>query len=204
MTHERAARIAAVAVFAALAAPPMRGWLEADMRLHMLVQFPLLAATGALAAGGLSPRWRARLEPWNRHGISGLICAALVSSFWMLPKALDDALAEPWLDAIKFVSLSLGVGFALAVSWRPAGLIGRGLFLGNLLPMMAVVGWLYVAAPVRLCNAYLPGQQESTGTLLIAIAGLAMLAWLAGFFLSGAGESARGEPVVATPPPRRA
>lgn len=204
VTRERAARVAAAAMLAALAAPPMRGWLEADMRLHMLVQFPLLAASGVLAAAGLSPRWRARLEPWNRHGITGLICAALVSSFWMLPKALDDALAEPWLDAVKFVSLSLGVGFALAVSWRPAGLIGRGLFLGNLLPMLAVVGWLYVAAPVRLCNAYLPGQQEATGTLLIAIAALAMLAWLAGFFfLSGAGEPAHGEPVAPTPPPRQ-
>lgn len=191
-TREQAARLAAVLLFAVLAAAPVRGLLEADMRLHMLVQFPLLAATGALAAIGLPPRWRAKLAPWNRHGISGLVCAALVSMFWMLPKALDDALAEVWLDAAKFVSLSLGVGFALAVSWRPAGLIGRGLFLANLLPMLAVVGWLYVAAPVRLCNAYLPGQQESTGTLLIAAAALAMFAWLAGFFLGAPRGTASG------------
>lgn len=178
------AGFAAGALLVALAAPPLRGWLEADMRLHMLVQFPLLVATGLLAAAGLAPRWRAALAPWNRHGITGLLCAALVSMFWMLPKALDDAIAVPALDAAKFVSLSLGVGFALAVSWRPAGLIGRGIFLGNLLPMLAVVGWLYVAAPVRLCNAYLPGQQESTGRLLIGIGILGMLVWLAGFFLA--------------------
>ena len=30
----------------ALAAPPVRAWLEASMALHMLLQLPLLAATG--------------------------------------------------------------------------------------------------------------------------------------------------------------
>lgn len=188
-SREQVAWIAAAALLAVLALPPVRGWLESDMRLHMLVQFPLLAATGILAAGGLSRSWRARLAPWNRYGVTGLLCAALVSSFWMIPKALDDALTLPWLEAAKFVSLSLGVGFALALSWRPAGIIGRGLFLGNLLPMMAVVGWLYIVAPVRLCNAYLPGQQESTGALLITAAVLGTLTWLSGFFYSAPSES---------------
>jgi len=184
--RRRWALVAALALFAALAAPPLRSALEADMRLHMLVQFPLLAATGALLAAGLPQRWRAALAPWNRHGVTGLLCAALVGMLWMLPKALDDAIAEPWLDAAKYVSLSLGVGFALAVSWRAAGLVGRGLFLGNMLPMLAVVGWLYLAAPMRLCNAYLPGQQESTGRLLIVASAVAVLAWLAGFFFARA------------------
>lgn len=182
-SRERGARIAAIALFATLAAPPVRTLLEADMRLHMLVQFPLLAAAGALAAGGLPSSWHAAIARWNRHGIAGLLCAALTSTFWMLPKALDDALVEPWLDAAKFVSLGLGVGFALAVSWRPAGLIGRGVFLGNLLPMLAVAGWLYLAAPLRLCNAYLTGQQQATGIALVAAALAATLAWLGGFFL---------------------
>jgi len=181
--HRRRYGFAATALIAALAAPPVRAWLEADMRLHMLVQFPLLVAAGMLAAAALTPRARAALAAWNRHGISGLLCAALVSMFWMLPKALDDAIAEPWLDAAKYASLSLGVGFALAVSWRPAGLFGRGLFLGNLLPMLAVVGWLYLAAPVRLCNAYLPGQQEATGQLLIVAGVAGMFAWLASYFV---------------------
>ncbi|MDN5872587.1 MAG: hypothetical protein L0H73_18010 [Nitrococcus sp.] len=189
--HERVSRVAAAVVFTALALPPVRGWLEADMRLHMLVQFPLLAVTGVLLAHGFGPRWRARLAPWNRYGITGLLCAAAVSTFWMIPKALDDAISEPWVEAAKFLSLSLGVGFALAVSWRPAGMIGRGLFLGNLLPMLAVIGWLYLLAPVRLCNAYLPGQQESTGTLLIIIAVLGCLAWLGSFFLTAPADRAR-------------
>ncbi|MDN5848285.1 MAG: hypothetical protein L0H63_01420 [Nitrococcus sp.] len=188
----RAAPIAAVAVFTVLALPPVRGWLEADMRLHMLVQFPLLVVTGVLMARGLGSRWQARLAAWNRYGVSGLLCAAAVSTFWMIPKALDDAITQPWVEAAKFLSLSLGVGFALAVSWRSAGMIGRGLFLGNLLPMFAVIGWLYLLAPVRLCNAYLPGQQQSTGTLLIVIAVLGCLAWLGSFFFTAAPERARG------------
>lgn len=175
--------LAAAALIGLLATPPLRAWLEADMRLHMLVQFPLLVVAGMLAATGMAPRWRALLARWNRHGITGLLCAALVGMFWMLPKALDDAVAWPWLDAAKYLSLSLGVGVALAVSWRPAGLIGRGLFLGNLLPMLAVVGWLYLVAPVRLCNAYLPDQQAATGSLLVAAGVAGALLWLASFFL---------------------
>lgn len=174
-----------------LATPPLRQWLEADMLRHMLLQFPLLIAAGLLLGLGLPAGLTRRLAAWNRHGIAGLLLASLVAAFWMIPRALDEVLLLPWLDAAKFVSLTLGVGAALALSWRPAGFLVQGFFLGNLLPMMTVVGWLYVESPVRLCNAYLTSQQEATGSGLIWLSIFAALLWLASFFTQSAAADAK-------------
>mgnify|MGYP007099847023 CR=1 FL=1 len=70
-------------------------------------------------------------------------------------------------------------GAALRLSWRPAGLVVQGFFLGNMLPMTAVVGQLYIDAPLRLCNAYLLDDQARLGQWLIALAALLALGWLA-------------------------
>jgi hypothetical protein len=72
-------------------------------------------------------------------------------------------------------------GAALRLSWRPAGLVVQGFFLGNVLPMTAVVGQLYIDAPLRLCNAYLLDDQARLGQWLIALAALLALG------LAGAG-----------------
>ena len=70
-------------------------------------------------------------------------------------------------------------GAALRLSWQAAGLLMQGFFLGNMLPMTAVVGQLYIDSPLRLCNAYLLDDQIRLGTWLIAVAALLALGWLA-------------------------
>lgn len=39
------------------------------------------------------------------------------------------------------------------------------------IPMLVVMGWLYVQSPVRLCNNYLFDQQTALGRTLWAVAG---------------------------------
>jgi hypothetical protein len=85
----------------------------------------------------------------------------------MVPRALDSALATPGAEVWKFVSLPLLVGVPLALSWTSLGSLGRGFVILNVLPMWAVVGWLYIAAPVRVCNYYLVDQQVVAGTGLL-------------------------------------
>jgi hypothetical protein len=70
----------------------------------------------------------------------------------------------------KFVTLPLFVGAPLALSWDRLGFIGRGFVIANVLPMWAVVGWLYVVAPVRLCNFHLVEQQVAAGFGLLGAA----------------------------------
>jgi len=161
----------------ALALPPARAALESGMASHMLVQIPLLAVAGAIVVQNLPERRRAQLARWNRGGISGALLALLASAWWMVPRALDLALASPSMELTKFVTLPLLVGAPLALSWGRLGPLGRGLVLGNVLPMWAVVGWMYVVAPVRVCNFYLVEQQVRAGAGLIgasAMVGLMM------------------------------
>lgn len=168
----------AVLIIVVLATPPAREALEGTMILHMLVQIPLLAVAGTIGALAIPPRWRARVTSWNRLGITGTLVAMLASTWWMAPRALDGAISSGAMELFKFVSLPLLVGAPMALSWPELPFIGKGFLLANILPMWAVVGWLYVAAPTRVCNYYLVDQQVIAGYgLIIAsiMAGAAVL-----------------------------
>ena len=160
-----------------LALPAARAALEASMWRHMVLQAPLWMLAGALLAGGLGLRARARVARWNAHGISGLLYAALVLALLMVPRVLDLALVSPAVEAAKCAALVLA-GAALRLSWRPAGLVVQGFFLGNVLPMAVVVGQLYIDSPTRVCNAYLLGDQDRLGQWLVTIAAVLAMVWL--------------------------
>lgn len=154
------------------------------MNLHMLVQFPLLAACGfALAAAPPRRRWHERLEAWNAHGISALAFVAVAMALLMVPRVLDLALVDARIEALKWLVL-LACGAALRLSWRRAGLLVQGFFLGNVLPMTAAVGQLYQDAPLRLCNAYLLDDQVSLGQGLVALSAALAAGWMAKLFFA--------------------
>lgn len=174
----RAQAALGLALCALLAWPALRHVLEASMWRHMVLQFPLLMAAGALLVAALPPRAHGAVARWNAHGVAGLVLVAGVLAVLMVPRVLDLALRDPAIEAAKCAALVLA-GAALRLSWRAAGLVVQGFFLGNVLPMTAVVGQLYIDAPLRLCNAYLLDDQARLGQWLIALAVLLALAWLA-------------------------
>lgn len=169
---------AALLLAVALALPPVRVLLESSMLRHMLLQAPLLLLAGALLAGAAGPRLRTALAHWNAYGITGLLAAGGILSLLMVPRVLDLALVQPGVEAAKFALLLL-TGAALRLSWKPAGLLVQGFFLGNVLPMTAVAGQLYADSNVRICNAYLLDDQARLGEWLIALACLFAVIWLA-------------------------
>jgi len=167
---------AAVLALCLLALPGARLFLEASMTRHMLIQFPLLAFIGFCLADALPRKGIWRLHAWNDFGISGLFASALLLALLMIPRVLDLALVDARVESAKYLAL-LVCGAAVRVSWRPAGWLVQGFFLGNVLPMMVVVGYLFQSSPVRLCNAYLLGDQERLGQGLVWAAGCIGLAW---------------------------
>lgn len=180
-------RLVGLLVLLILPVPAVRGAMERDMALHMLLQFPLILLGGWLLAAGLPERAKAGLQNWNHAGVTGLLATSLVLMFWMLPRALDMVLTSVAMELSKFLTLALA-GAALQLSWRGAGMIVRGFFLGNVLPMMMVVGWLYVEAPVRICNAYLNSDQLRAGSGLLAVSMAGCAAWLFAFFMPASGD----------------
>ena len=177
---EKIAPVAGAVLLFVMLIPAVRRTMESDMALHMLLQFPLILLAGWLLAAGSSAQTKARLQQWNHAGICGLLVTSMVLMFWMIPRALDMVLAEPAMECWKFLTLLLA-GAALNLSWQSAGMIVRGFFLGNLLPMMMVVGWLYVEAPVRICNSYLTNDQLRAGSGLLALAIAGSLVWISTF-----------------------
>lgn len=163
------------ALLVGLALPPVAGALESSMTGHMLVQLPLLALAGGLVARGLAlPKgWSA--AGYNADGVAGLLLATFALACWMLPRSLDAALTDLAAETAKFISLPLLVGALVAVSWPLAGPLVRGLVWAHLIAMLSTLGWVYQAAPVRLCIGYRLDQQESLGAALLATAALVAL-----------------------------
>lgn len=187
MTAARLRFAAAAALAGMLAMPPLRHWMEAGMASHMLIQFPALLAAGALLWSGVAAasdtafgaRIVALVRRWNALGLAGLLFCALVLAIAMIPRLLDLALVDARVEALKWLAL-VACGAALRASWREAGLVVQGFWLGNVLPMTAVVGMLFQDAPLRLCNSYRLDEQQLVGTALVTLAVAVGLAWFGG------------------------
>ncbi len=174
--------LAAAILWLGLWLPPLRNTLESDMALHMTVQLPLLAAVGLLAAPATrrhEPHWLAEAD-WL--GIPGLLLVLFSTSYWMLPLALDAALADWRVEAAKFLSLPLAVGLSVGLSWQPMPPLGRAFVIANVISKLGAAGALFLAAPIRLCAYYRLDQQAEAGWALIGIAsGLALMWFVAAF-----------------------
>ena len=95
----------------------------------------------------------------------------------MVPRVLDLALLDWRVESLKLLALVCS-GAALRLSWPLAGTVVQAFFLGNVLPMLAVVGTLYQDSPTRLCNAYLLDDQQTLGTALPFAAAAVFALWL--------------------------
>jgi hypothetical protein len=181
----RHARVGIFMVYLLLATPAMREWMEATMTGHMLLQIPLLAAIGIMSCHLLPERLQNSLLAAAGGAIPCVLLASFASSYWMLPRALDGALTNPLNEAAKFLSLPLLVGLPLGLAWKRLEVIGRSFVWSNAISMLVVLGWLYIIAPVRVCNNYLVDQQEIAGWWMVKLAVVLFACWLGSFFVGG-------------------
>lgn len=184
----KAPLIAAAGLWGMLWLWPLRVGLERDMALHMTVQLPLLAGVGLLLAASFRLHEPRRLSEADWLGIPGLVLVVLTTSFWMLPRMLDMAVADPLTDLAKFLSLPLLAGVPLALSWRRMPALGRAFVFANFIPKLGAVGGLYLAAPIRLCSYYRLDQQAAAGWALIAAAAVLGMLWFLAAFVGWPGR----------------
>lgn len=160
----------AVAMLLLLIAVFARVPLERSMMLHMLVQLPML-----FVAGGLMAREGAGTA--RVHPVAAFVFATGMWTTWMIPRALDAAVEQPGVDALKAVSLVLA-GLLAGRAWRRSSAVVRTFVAGNSAWMMATIGVLYLDTPARLCTSYGRGEQQQTGIALVALTVLTVaLGW---------------------------
>lgn len=164
---------------AMLSLPPIRTFLEASLIHHMLVQIPLLALAGWMVGNTVHD---SRYQQWNQKGIPGLLIALFGILFWMIPRWLDAALSEPFWEVAKFITVPLLIGLPLGASWFKISSFTRAIVWTNAISMLVVIGWLYVAAPIRVCNNYLVNQQEEFGYTAMLLALAIALYWIGRVF----------------------
>ncbi|MCQ0093135.1 hypothetical protein FGD77_15900 [Roseovarius sp. M141] len=156
-----------------------RGWLEATPTRHMLVQYPMLIAAGALIAGSLV---QFGAGAWNRGGVASVLTAIFAMAFWMLPRMLDASVAALSADLLKAASLAALIGGGLRLGWPRAHPLLRAVLKAQAISMLGILAFLYTHAPGRLCNAYLLDDQQRLGEMfLLAAIALAAL-WIIPLF----------------------
>lgn len=141
-----------------------RPWLEAGMAWHMGVQLPLLLLLGVLLARLAQWRQSARVLP--RYRATLLLFALFTLALWMLPRLLDAALHQTWVEILKFLSLPLA-GAALWSCWPHLPIVLRGVLHLEWIATLLRLGWLYLQSPERYCVSYGIGDQQSLGYLLL-------------------------------------
>src|SRR5699024_6853354 len=85
--------------------PPVSAYLESVMITHMLVQMPLLVVAGWLIGQIVIEKGQTFFDRWNANGVPGILLVVFITMYWMLPRAMDEALVEWYMEWFKFIAL---------------------------------------------------------------------------------------------------
>ncbi len=177
-----AIRIGTLLAAAILAVPTLRELAEASMALQMLVLLPLMFACGWGLPAWLSTAREARLIMATRaYGLALQTFAALATSVWMVPLALDLSRIDGSINLAKY-ALVLGAGTAARFGCRGGSWPVTLFFGGNFAWMMVTAGVLYLEAERRLCGNFLLRDQQIAGAGLMAfglLLGVVICLWAA-------------------------
>ncbi len=154
--------------------PPVISLLESVMFFHMLVQFPLLMVVGYLWGKSILEKCDRFFTKWNTTGVAGILVVFIITTYWMIPRAMDESLTIWHIELFKFVSLPL-VGLLFRDSWHKLQIVGQAFLFLNYISMFGLMAWLYIDSPIQVCNNYLEVEQQMLGWgLLVITAGMVL------------------------------
>lgn len=164
-------------LYAFLMIPPIVKYSEIEMIVHMHMQMTLFVFSGILMARFFQIRFSNFFEKWNQNGVPGIILVVMIWTYWMIPRAMDDALTQQSVEIFKFISLPFLVGVPLRDSWGRLGSFGKNMFIFLIAIIFIVMSIIYITADSQLCNNYLVDDQKGLGwgTLFI---GAGMIVYL--------------------------
>ncbi|MCT2536341.1 hypothetical protein NC661_13105 [Aquibacillus koreensis] len=157
-------------LFTFLALPPVANLLESIMIMHMHMQMPLLVFAGFLIARFFQLKFPQFFERWNANGVPGMLLFLIIWLYWMVPRAMDEALTSPFMELFKFFSLTFLAGIALRDSWKKLGNIEFSIMYIFFTLKFIIMGYLYLAIEDQICNNYLIIEQKTLGWGSLAMA----------------------------------
>src|SRR5699024_11838294 len=89
-------------LYLVLMIPPVVTKLESIMVTHMLVQIPLFIFSGWLMGQFFLERFPNFFEKWNSNGVPGIILFFIITTYWMIPRVMDEALTLTLVEGFKF------------------------------------------------------------------------------------------------------
>src|SRR5690625_5170523 len=112
-------------LYVCLILPPVATLMESIMAIHMHMQMPLLVVSGILMARFFQVRFPDFFEKWNRNGIPGILLFVFIWTYWLIPRAMDEALTMQMVEIFKFISLPFLAGIPLRDRWGKLGKMGK-------------------------------------------------------------------------------
>ncbi len=143
--------------------PPVIHLSESIMAIHMHMQMPLLAVVGILMTPFLQKKFPNFFNTWNEHGFPGILLFLIVFSYWLIPRAMDDAMTLPYVEVFKFISWPFLIGVPLRDSWTKISLTYKNITLTILAVLYLLMAGVYIFSPDQLCNNYLIVDQRTLG-----------------------------------------
>lgn len=150
-------------LFIFLAIPFVANVLESIMIMHMHMQMPLLVLSGFLMAVYFQRNFPGIFSKWNADGVPGILLFTLIMVYWMIPRTMDDALGKTSVEIFKFISLPFLAGIPLRDSWTKLGTTSKKIVFVTFTVLFYIMGFLYIKAPIQLCNNYLLIDQITLG-----------------------------------------
>ncbi|MEN1970362.1 hypothetical protein WMZ97_20095 [Lentibacillus sp. N15] len=150
-------------LFVFLILPPVSHLLESIMIVHMHMQMPMLVISGFLMARFFQLQLPSFFDKWNPNGVPGLLLFIIIWSYWMLPRAMDEAITLYGVEIFKFISLPFLAGVALRDSWKKLHTFGKGVLYVFIMLVFLIMAILYIGVDEQLCNNYLEVDQKTLG-----------------------------------------
>ncbi|HLS35771.1 MAG TPA: hypothetical protein VK061_06010 [Bacillota bacterium] len=152
-----------LSLYVILLLPPIVTLLEKWMATHMLVQMPLLIVSGYLMGQLITNKYKRFFSAYNENGIPGILLVYFITMYWMIPRAMDEAIMLHTAETFKFISLPFLVGIFLYDSWPKLSEVAKSFLAFNYIPMFGIMAWLYIDSPIPICNNYLETEQKLLG-----------------------------------------
>src|SRR5699024_4282606 len=172
-----------IILFIFLALPPVVDLAESIMAIHIHAQMPLIGIAGMLMAPYLQQKFPRFFEKWNENGVPGIVLFLIDFIYWVIPRAMDDALASGAVEVFNFFSWAFLIGVPLRLSWPKLTKAWQYIVLLVVAVSYSIMAVLYLFSPDQLCNNYLIVDQRILGWSFLLIVFVIILYILQDLFI---------------------